>query len=78
MGIAILSPFAHILGHDPLFDPVSATEDMKSAYRQIALEDGRTRFSVNAVWHVHKRCWQFAELATFAFGLFNSAMRFNT
>eukprot|EP00973_Karenia_brevis_P081350 11276067-Karenia_brevis.AAC.1 len=42
MGIAISSQFAHILGHDPLFDRVSATEDMKSAYRQMAVEDGHT------------------------------------
>eukprot|EP00973_Karenia_brevis_P087973 12202293-Karenia_brevis.AAC.1 len=50
---------------------------MKSADRQIAIEDEHTRFSVIAVWHIHKQRWQFAELSALAFGLFNSVMHFN-
>eukprot|EP00973_Karenia_brevis_P075139 10438828-Karenia_brevis.AAC.1 len=42
---------------------------MKSAYRQLPVAQDQQRFSMIAIWHVHRKCWVFGELHAMAFGV---------
>eukprot|EP00973_Karenia_brevis_P024732 3409781-Karenia_brevis.AAC.1 len=71
MGLAILETFTRLTRDAPV-DLVVGTQDMKSAYRQLPVSHDQQRFSIIAIWHVHRKCWVFGELHAMAFGLFNA------
>ena len=78
MGVATLRRLRELLG--PFSSsrvPVSTTQDMKRAFRQLGVRDEDRSLHIVALWHPARAQWLFGELDGLAFGLGAAVLEFN-